>query len=90
MGLLHEVEKPGSDIDEYVSNFDVILQQKSEMINQIRGRLLRFREYLKEEEVLSQKLNEQKQEMMDIFDLNTDEQFRSDDIQLLEDLHQVM
>lgn len=90
MGLLHEVEKPGSDIDEYVNSFDAILQQKTDLINQIRGRLLRFREYLKEEEVLSLKLNEQKQEMMDIFDLNTDEQFRSDDIQLLDDLHQVM
>jgi len=90
MNLLSEVEKPASDIDVYVNNLDAILAQKVEMINMLRGRLHRFRGHLREEEALSKKFHEQKNEMMDIFDLNAEENFKSDDIQLLDDLQQVM
>jgi len=90
MGLLSEVEKPASDIDEYVDSLDTILQQKVEMINILRTKLHRFRANLREEEFLSKKFNEQKNEMMDIFDLNTEEPNKNDEFQLLDDLHHVM
>jgi hypothetical protein len=32
MVLLNEVDKPGSDVEEYVGNLDTILLQKIEMI----------------------------------------------------------
>lgn len=32
MVLLNEVDKPGSDVEEYVNNLDAILLQKMEMI----------------------------------------------------------
>ena len=37
MGLLNEVDKPGSDVEEYVNNLDQILAQKMEMIANMRG-----------------------------------------------------
>lgn len=33
MMLLHDVDKPGSDVDEYVSNLDSILSNKLDLIN---------------------------------------------------------
>jgi len=90
MVLLSEVEKPASDIDEYVNNLDAILAHKADMINMLRTRMHKFREHLREEEALSKKFHEQKNEMMDIFDLNAGDHFKSDEIQLLDDLHQVM
>ena len=39
MGLLNEVDKPGSDVEEYVNNLDQILAQKMEMIANMRGQL---------------------------------------------------
>ena len=36
MMLLHEVDKPGSDIEEYVSSLDAILLHKMELIICVR------------------------------------------------------
>lgn len=36
MMLLHEVDKPGSDIEEYVGSLDSILHHKMELISVIR------------------------------------------------------
>lgn len=90
MVLLHEVDKPASDIDEYVKNLDNMLTHKAQMIEMLKGKLGRFREHLKEEESLSKKFHEQKNEMMDIFDLGQGESDREDDMQLLDNLHQVV
>jgi len=64
MMLLHEVDKPGSDIEEYVSSLDAILLHKMEMISVIRQRLLDFYTHLKMEENL-QKLYQTKQAILD-------------------------
>ena len=56
--LLHEVDKPGSDVDEYVENLDAILLHKLEIITILRSRLVGFKEHLKEEETLSKKFYE--------------------------------
>lgn len=58
MMLLHEVDKPGSDVDEYVTNLDSILAHKVELISNLRGRLKTFKDHLKEEETLSKKFYE--------------------------------
>jgi len=85
MVLLHEVDKPGSDVDEYVDNLDNLLAHKLEVISMIRGKLLMFKEHLKEEELLSKKFYEQRNEVMDVFDLGADDN-RAGDVQLLDGL----
>ncbi len=62
--LLHEVDKPGSDIEEYVSSLDAILLHKMELISVVRQRLLDFYTHLKMEENL-QKLYQTKQAVLD-------------------------
>jgi len=90
MNILNEVEKPASDIDEYVNNLDAILMHKIEMITMLRTKLNKFRSDLREEQTLSKKFNDYKNEMMDIFDLNTEQHCKIDEFQLLDDLQQVM
>ncbi len=53
MMLLHEVDKPGSDVEEYVSSLDAILVHKLDLITTLRSRLLQFHKHLKTEESLS-------------------------------------
>lgn len=89
MVLLNEVDKPASDIDEYVESLDSMLNHKLETITLLKAKLNQFRDHLKEEESLSKKFHEQKNEMMDIFDLNNADD-REEDIQLLDNLHQVV
>lgn len=88
MMLLHEVDKPGSDVDEYVDSLDAILAHKMEIISLLRGRLTNFRDHLREEEILSKKFYEQRAEVLDVFDLNDKDGFNSDDMQLLANLPQ--
>ena len=85
MMLLHEVDKPGSDVDEYVDSLDAILAHKMEIISLLRGRLHNFKDHLKEEELLSKKFYEQRAEVLDVFDLNEREGGNNDD-QLLDNL----
>ena len=54
MTLLHEVDKPGSDIEEYVSSLDAILLHKLELVTVMRQRLTEFYCHLKTEESLQQ------------------------------------
>jgi kinesin family protein 2/24 len=86
MMLLHEVDKPGSDVDEYVDSLDAILLHKIEIINILRGRLVSFREHLREEEILSKKFYEQRAEILDVFDLNDSDINRNEEMQLLDNL----
>ena len=52
MMLLHEVDKPGSDIEEYISSLDAILLHKMELISVVRSRLINFFGHIKLEENL--------------------------------------
>lgn len=63
MMILHDVDKPGSDIEEYVHSLDSILLHKMELIGLVRQRLIDFYTHLKMEENL-QKLYQQKGCMM--------------------------
>ncbi|EGR27415.1 kinesin motor domain protein [Ichthyophthirius multifiliis] len=87
MVLLHEVDKPASDVDLYVQNLDNILMHKSDIIQQLRQRLQKFRMHLKKEEILSKKFYEQRAQIMDVFDLNSHTiNNNNDEMQLLDDL----
>ena len=55
MNLINEVDKPGSDIENYVVNLDKVLLDKVSKINDTRQRLKKFRIMLKDEEALSAK-----------------------------------
>ena len=53
MSLLNEVDKPGSDVESYVSHLDKLLTQKIAMITEMRKQLIMFHTHLKTEEVMS-------------------------------------
>jgi len=53
MGLLHEVDKPGSDVDEYVNGLLQSLEQKGRMVERLKGQVLAFQSHLREEGQLS-------------------------------------
>lgn len=59
MLLLHEVDKPGSDVEEYVSSLDAILKHKLDIIQVVRNKLNNFKEYLRQEKELSSQFNKE-------------------------------
>lgn len=57
MSLISDVDKPGSEIENYVSSLDKLLAEKVDKINNLRSRLQKFNILLKDEEALSSKFN---------------------------------
>jgi kinesin family protein 2/24 len=53
MLLLNEVDKPGSDVEEYVKGIDQVLRQKMQMIQQVHQQVMNFYKHLKTEESMS-------------------------------------
>jgi kinesin family protein 2/24 len=53
MVLLNEVDKPGSDVEEYVNSLDKLLLKKIEVIQGMRKNLIDFHTHLKTEECMS-------------------------------------
>lgn len=84
MKLLNEVDKPGSDVDEYVQNLEQILNDKANLINQLKDKLKCFKDHLQQEEALSKKFYEQRAQILDVFDMNNEIAHNEDD--LLQDL----
>lgn len=58
MKLLHEVDKPGSDVEQYVEKLDTILLQKLSKITELRRHLLDFYKNIKTEQLLNQMFQE--------------------------------
>lgn len=58
MNLLHDVDKPGSDIEVYIKSLDTILVRKMNMIHGMRDQLSKFYEHIKEEQKLSSLFHE--------------------------------
>eukprot|EP00826_Nyctotherus_ovalis_P033772 TRINITY_DN2751_c0_g1_i8.p2 TRINITY_DN2751_c0_g1~~TRINITY_DN2751_c0_g1_i8.p2 ORF type:complete len:274 (-),score=69.14 TRINITY_DN2751_c0_g1_i8:199-1020(-) len=81
--LLHEVDKPGSDIEEYTSSLDSVLANKMEAIASLRKKLSVIRTHLGQEKELSKKFFEQQNEINDVFDLNASERKDDEDVQML-------
>ena len=63
MNLLHAVDQPQSNIEDYVCNLDKILIDKIDMIGKLRQKLVTFYTHLRQEENL-QKLYQEKQASM--------------------------
>ena len=57
MTLLNEVDKPGSDVEEYAKNLDKVLLSKIKIITGLREKLLTFYSHLKTEEQMSKLYN---------------------------------
>lgn len=55
MKLLAEVDKPGSQIDNYVTQLSFVLSRKAASLVSLQARLARFQHRLKEQEILSRK-----------------------------------
>ena len=53
MGILKDVDKPGSDVENYVEKLDKILEKKIEMMTDLRRRVLDFYKNIKTEEQLA-------------------------------------
>lgn len=68
MNLINEVDRPGSDIEQYVQSLDKCLAEKAEKINALRARLFKFSVMLKDEETLSSKF--MNNNILDVYDLN--------------------
>lgn len=62
MTLLNEVDKPGSDVEQYVKKLDDVLMNKIKLIVNLRQNLLKFYSHLKSEEQMS-KLYQDNQDM---------------------------
>lgn len=58
MAILKEVDKPGSDVENYVVKLDKILLQKIEMMTSLREQLLNFYKNIKTEEALASLFHE--------------------------------
>lgn len=86
MKLLHEVDQPGSDIDDYVENLMAILDHKMNMIAAYKKQLVRFKNHLSEEELLSKKFYEQRAELLDVFELSEKDHANNKEEGLLDDL----
>ncbi|XP_073276052.1 kinesin-like protein KIN-13A [Primulina huaijiensis] len=55
MKLLAEVDRPGSHIDNYVTQLSFVLSRKAASLVSLQARLARFQHRLKEQEILSRK-----------------------------------
>lgn len=79
MMLLHDVDKPGSDIEEYVSSLDTLLLHKMEMISVVRQRLVDFYTHLKLEENLQKLYTEKQTQIEQDFNFDCDDQNMMDE-----------
>ena len=75
MAILKEVDKPGSDVENYVEKLDKVLIKKIDMMNDLRKQLLDFYKNIKTEEQMAKLFHEMQvpsEDSMD--DLNTPNQ----------------
>lgn len=57
---MEEVDKPGSDIDEYIVNLDKILVEKLKSIKNLQNKIAEFKGNLEEERVINKKIQEKR------------------------------
>lgn len=57
---MDEVDKPGSDIDEYVASLEKILKEKLKSINNLQSKIVEFRNNLEAERVINNKIQEKR------------------------------
>lgn len=72
---MEEVDKPGSDIDEYISNLDRILAEKLKSITNLQNKIAEFKSNLEEEKLTSKKIQEKRGNgSFEILDLAQDDE----------------
>ena len=59
MKFIHEVDKPGSDIEEYTNNLDKLLAQEIQTITNLRKKLVKFHIMIKDENALANLFGEE-------------------------------
>lgn len=69
MTLLHEVDQPASDIQQYLANLEAIIEQKIDLITSLKDKVTSFKEHLAEEESLSKKFYDQRNEAAESCDV---------------------
>jgi kinesin family member 2/24 len=75
MAILKEVDKPGSDVENYVMKLDKVLIKKIDMMNDLRRQLLDFYKNIKTEEQMAKLFHEmQVPSENSLEDLNTPNQ----------------
>ena len=80
MNYIHQVDKPGSNIELYTSNLDKLLAKEIETITSLKNRLNKFRIMLKDESALANLFEDEEiilgaddgleQKSIDSFDFN--------------------
>lgn len=87
MNLINDVDRPGSDIEQYVGTLDKFLADKVDKINNLRGKLQKFNVLLKDEEALSSKFMNSA-DILDLYDQNKKKNYDqlNDDDLLNEDI----
>jgi len=72
---LDEVDKPGSDIDEYILSLDKILMEKLKSIKNLQNKISEFKSNLEEERLINKKIQEKRGNgSFEILDLAQDEE----------------
>jgi len=80
MAILKEVDKPGSDVENYVMKLDKVLIKKIDMMNDLRRQLLDFYKNIKTEEQMAKLFHEmQVPSENSLEDLNTPNQWLIDE-----------
>ena len=73
--MLDEVDKPGSDIDEYIMSLDKILMEKLKSIKNLQNKISEFKSNLEEERLINKKIQEKRGNgSFEILDLAQDEE----------------
>lgn len=57
---MEDVDKPGSDVDDYINNLDKLLKEKMHSISNLQNKIKEFRNNLSEEQVVNKKIQEMK------------------------------
>jgi kinesin family protein 2/24 len=72
---LDEVDKPGSDIDEYIVSLEKVLREKLKSIHNLQNKIQEFKNNLEEERTVNQKIQEKRRNSsFEMLDLAQDEE----------------
>ena len=63
--MRHDVNLPGSDVEEYVLNLDSLLTEKQNEISMLKQMIANFHNHIKQEQDLSQKFYSMADEQAD-------------------------
>mmetsp|Transcript_9549 Transcript_9549/g.18604 ORF Transcript_9549/g.18604 Transcript_9549/m.18604 type:complete len:505 (-) Transcript_9549:4248-5762(-) len=80
MAMLNEIEKPGSDVQQYIRELESILNQKEHQIGALRTKLNTFKQHLSDEEQMTKQFYSLQSDAMDVFDLTSNDEDLLDEL----------